>query len=186
MKYLMTLFLFMTFATSYGQDVFQKYNGHPEVTYIRFPQTMFSLLSKIKVNATDENAEAFLEMIKTLKEFRVLSTKNESIAEEMHSWLQAEYKNTPLMSIINLTEANVNVQFGAVFGSDQSKVKRLVMLVKGLDDFVKKNPSINLDTQVDLDYILLEIKGDLQLDQIASLTQLVDIPGGKYLDALGN
>ena len=41
------------------------------------------------------------------------------------------------------------------------------MWVEGLDEFVAKNPEINLNSPADLDYILLEIKGDLALGKSA-------------------
>ena len=104
----------------------------------------------------------------------------------MEDWLINEYTNTPLESILNLTEKGIRVQFGAVYGDNGNEVKRLVMYVKGLQDFVDAQDRISLETQTPLDFILLEIKGDIDLNQVAALTKLIDIPGGQYLDALEN
>ena len=35
-------------------------------------------------------------------------------------------------------------------------------------------------------FVLLEIKGNINLNQVGTLTKLIDIPGGEYLDALAN
>ena len=65
-------------------------------------------------------------------------------------------------------------------------VDRLVMYVKGLQDYIDEREDIQLRTQTSLDFILLEIKGKIDLNQVGTLTKLIDIPGGEYLDALEN
>ena len=45
---------------------------------------------------------------------------------------------------------------------------------------------IQVETTTDLDFILLEIVGAIDLEQVGALTQLIDVPGGEYLDALKN
>ena len=123
-------------------------------------------------------------MIKSLQTFRVMTTKDATIAKDMAQWLATEIEQTDLTSLFNVKKDGVRVKFGAVFSPQQDTVKRLVMWVEGLDEFVAKNPDINLKSPADLDYILLEIKGDLALDQISALTNIVNIPGGEYLDIL--
>lgn len=142
------------------------------------------MLSKFKVNTNDPETESLLLMIKSLQTFRVMTTKDATIAKDMALWLATEIEQTDLTSLFNVKKDGVRVKFGAVFSPQQDKVKRLVMWVEGLDGFVAKNPEINLNSPADLDYILLEIKGDLALDQISALTSIVNIPGGEYLDIL--
>ena len=89
-----------------------------------------------------------------------------------------------LESVLNITEKGVNVHFGAVYGAEESTVNRLVMFVKGLQDFIDQRKDIQLQTATSLDYILLEIKGKIDLNQVGTLTKLIDIPGGEYLNAL--
>ena len=113
-----------------------------------------------------------------------MSTKNEAIASAMELWVQAQYEQTPLISILNITEQGVNVKFGAIYGEDETTVSRLVMFVKGLQDFIDTKENIQLDTTTSLDYVLLEIQGKINLDQVAKLTSIVEVPGGEYLDAL--
>ena len=60
------------------------------------------------------------------------------------------------------------------------------MFVKGLKEFLDKQGNITLDTTTRFDYVLLEIKGDIDLNQVSALTNLIDVPGGAYLDALKN
>ena len=55
------------------------------------------------------------------------------------------------------------------------------MFVQGLQAYIDNNDSIQLDTQTRFDYVLMEIEGKIDLNQVAMITQLVDVPGGEYL-----
>ena len=115
-----------------------------------------------------------------------MSTKEASVATAMEDWFQNELNESSLESVLNITEKGVNVRFGAVYGDQEGTVDRLVMYIKGLQGFIDKSDDIQLEIQTRLDFILLEIKGSIDLNQVGTLTKLVDIPGGEYLDALAN
>jgi hypothetical protein len=85
-----------------------------------------------------------------------------------------------------MTEQGVNVQFAAVYGEGEAEVQRLVMFVKGLQEFIDNQDNINLDTNTKFDYVLLEIKGNIDLNQVGALTKLIAVPGGEYLESLQN
>jgi hypothetical protein len=102
----------------------------------------------------------------------------------MENWFQNELDESTLESVLNITEKGVNVRFGAVYGAEESTVDRLVMYVKGLQGYIDQREDIQLETATSLDFILLEIKGKIDLNQVGTLTKLIDIPGGEYLKAL--
>lgn len=183
MKYIFFLFALFSLSNLQAQDVFQDYAAHPSVSQLNVSPQMFRMLSRFKVQTDDPSSQEFIEMIQSLRRFRLMSTKDSTIAKAMEGWLGEEYSNTPLESILNLTEKGIRVQFGAVYGDKADEVKRLVMYVKGLQEYVDQQENISLDTQTPLDFILLEIQGDINLNQVASLTKLIDIPGGQYLEA---
>ena len=178
------LFCFFLTSTLHAQDVFSTFSTHKEVTHLNISPQMFQLLCKFKVNASDPDSQAFIDMIQSLRRFRVMSTKNAEISTEMESWLSSEIQQTPLTSVLNITEKGIRVQFAAIYGSGESTVERLVMFVQGLQEYIDNNDSIQLDTQTRFDYVLMEIEGKIDLNQVAMITQLVDVPGGEYLDAL--
>lgn len=182
------LFLLLTVftTTSFAQNVFEQYGGNSAVTNLNVSPQMFQLLSKFKISTDDPESQAFIEMIQSLKRFRVMSTKETEIAAAMENWFQDELNTSSLESVLNITEKGVNVRFGAVYGTKESTVDRLVMYVKGLQGYIDQREDIQLETQTRLDFILLEIKGNIDLNQVGTLTKLIDIPGGEYLDALAN
>ena len=187
MKNTLLILLFMVIATTASaQTVFEQYGGNPAVTNLNVSPQMFQLLSKFKVTTNDPESQSLIEMIQSLKRFRVMSTKDEQIATAMEDWFQMELNTSSLESVLNITEKEVNVRFGAVYGSKESTVHRLVMYVKGLQGYIDQREDIQLQTATALDFILLEIRGDIDLNQVGALTKLIDIPGGEYLDALEN
>ncbi|MGB1449791.1 MAG: DUF4252 domain-containing protein [Flavobacteriaceae bacterium] len=182
-------FFFLCLLASFhlsAQNVFEQYGSSPAVSQLNVSPQMFQLLSKFKITTDDPDSQAFIEMIQQLKRFKVMSTQDATISTAMEEWFQREIEQTTLETVLNLTEKGVNVRFGAVYGEDESTVERLVMYVKGLQEFIDQQDNIQLNTTTKFDYVLLEIKGKIDLNQVATLTKLIDIPGGEYLDALKN
>lgn len=186
MKYLALMLFFAGGAILNAQTVFDEYGGNPSVTNVTISPQMFQMISTFKINTEDADTQDLIDMIQSLQQFRVMTTQDVSIAQSMEKWVQQELQSTELTSILNMTEQGINVQFAAIYGEGDAEVKRLVMFVKGLQEFLDKQGNITLDTTTRFDYVLLEIKGDIDLNQVSALTNLIDVPGGAYLDALKN
>ena len=112
-----------------------------------------------------------------MESFKVLSTKSGEIAQDMEAWITNQIEQTELETVMNLSEKDVDVQFCVVYGSEDSKVDRLVMYVKGAQKLADQE---GLDIS-NINFILLSIEGDIDLNQVATLTEVIDIPGGKFL-----
>jgi len=160
-----------------AQDIFEEFQKDPEASYISVSPKMFEMLGKLSINNDDPKMNGFIEMVQSMKHFKVLSTKNPSIAKKMDVWLTNQLVETDLETVLNLTEQEVEVQFCVVFGEQESKVDQLVMFVKGAQKFADQE---GLDVS-NLDFILLFIEGKIDLNQVATLTEIVDIPGGNFL-----
>ena len=175
---------FLLASNLHAQDVFNRYATDADVTHLNVSPQMFQLLSKFKVSTSDPESQAFITMIQSLRHFRVMSTKNAVISSAMEEWLKKEIDQTPLESVLNITEKGVKVQFAAVYGEGEATVNRLLMYVQGLQDYMDNEASIQLNTETRFDFVLLEIGGNIDLNQVALISQLVEIPGGQYLEAL--
>ena len=171
------LFIVFNFSQVTAQDVFQKYQKNPDASYLSVSPKMFEMLGKLSINTGDPIMDGFIEMVKSMKHFRVLSTKNLSIAQEMETWLKDQLAQTDLESVMNISEQEVEVQFCVVYGSDDSRVDRLVMYVSGAQKIADQE-GLELSN---LDFILLSIEGNIDLEQVAVLTEIIDIPGGNFL-----
>ena len=183
MKHLFCI-CFLLASNLHAQDVFNRYATDADVTHLNVSPQMFQLLSKFKVSTSDPESQAFITMIQSLRHFRVMSTKNAVISSAMEEWLKKEIDQTPLESVLNITENGVKVQFAAVYGEGEATVNRLLMYVQGLQDYMDNEASIQLNTETRFDFVLLEIDGNIDLNQVALISQLVEIPGGQYLEAL--
>lgn len=183
MKHLFCI-CFLFASNLHAQDVFNRYATDADVTHLNVSPQMFQLLSKFKVSTSDPESQAFITMIQSLRHFRVMSTKNAVISSAMEEWLKKEIDQTPLESVLNITENGVKVQFAAVYGEGEATVNRLLMYVQGLQDYMDNEASIQLNTETRFDFVLLEIGGNIDLNQVALISQLVEIPGGQYLEAL--
>ena len=183
MKHLFCI-CFLLASNLHAQDVFNRYATDADVTHLNVSPQMFQLLSKFKVSTSDPESQAFITMIQSLRHFRVMSTKNAEISSAMEEWLKKEIDQTALESVLNITEKGVKVQFAAVYGEGEATVNRLLMYVQGLQDYMDNEASIQLNTETRFDFVLLEIGGNIDLNQVALITQLVEIPGGRYLEAL--
>ena len=183
MKYLFYI-CFLLASNLHAQDVFNRYATDADVTHLNVSPQMFQLLSKFKVTTSDPESQAFITMIQSLRHFRVMSTKNAEISSAMEEWLKKEIDQTPLESVLNITENGVKVQFAAVYGEGEATVNRLLMYVQGLQDYMDNEASIQLNTETRFDFVLLEIGGNIDLNQVALISQFVEIPGGQYLEAL--
>ena len=176
-KYTLILVLLMSLNLLTAQNIFEQYQKDPAVSYLNVSPKMFEMLGKLSLNTDDPQMNGFIDMVKSMDSFKVLSTKSGVIAQDMEAWIANQIDQTELETVMNLSEKDVNVQFCVVYGSDDSKVDRLVMYVKGAK---KSDDQEGLDIS-NINFILLSIEGDIDLNQVASLTEVIDIPGGKFL-----
>lgn len=177
-----TLFLLVCFNLQ-AQSPFDSYKSSDAVSYISVSPQMFQLLGKLKINTEDSETQAFFETVQQIKGFKVMSTKEIAIGNAMAAWVSTENQSTDLEPVVNLNEEEVRVSFSAAYTDDPNRVKRLVMYVEGLQEMIDANKDLQIEAD-NLAYVLLEIKGNIALDQLARLTELVDIPGGQFLQKL--
>jgi len=176
-KYTLILVLLMSLNLLTAQNIFEQYQKHPAVSYLSVSPKMFEMLGKLSLSTDDPQMNGFIEMVKSMESFKVLSTKSGAIAQDMEAWITNQIEQTELETVMNLSEKDVDVQFCVVYGSEDSKVDRLVMYVKGAQKLVDQE---GLDIS-NINFILLSIEGDIDLNQVATLTEVIDIPGGKFL-----
>jgi hypothetical protein len=176
-KYTLISFLLMSLNLLTAQNIFEQYQKDPAVSYLSVSPKMFEMLGKLSLSTNDPQMNGFIEMVKSMESFKVLSTKSGEIAQDMEAWITNQIEQTELETVMNLSEKDVDVQFCVVYGSEDSKVDRLVMYVKGAQKLADQE---GLDIS-NINFILLSIEGDIDLNQVATLTEVIDIPGGKFL-----
>ena len=177
-KYLFVILFIGFFNPLQAQDIFDAYQNNEEVTYVSVSPKMFQLLARMTVNTTDNEAQEFIQMVSSITNFKVLVSGNKSIATEMESWVNREAQKEALENLMEVKEDENEITFYVAQDASETKVNKLLMFSKG------KIPVKNSEVQLNgnpIESVLLLLEGDIDLDQVAMLTEKMDLPGGDQL-----
>lgn len=164
MKYILTLItLFFVSQFSQAQD-FQKYTDSKDVDEVVITQNAFDLLSEVDLDSDDQDMRDLNELVKTLKEIRVISTKKKEIAAKIEADIKTHESSSDINELMRVKEDGNHIIFYAKPGETKGKVSRLLMRMN------KKDMAV-----------FLSIKGDIDLNKIAKLAKIFHFPGAKEL-----
>jgi hypothetical protein len=136
---------------------------------------MFQMLAAISASTDDPEAQEFFALVNSITSFKVITTENTAIAKDIDQWVGSHLKNSSLEELMRVRDGNSNVKFYVKEGKDDDHVKELLMFVTGIQD---ANVQINGKK---IETVLLSLTGDIDLRQVAKLTEKMDLPGGKQL-----
>lgn len=173
MKKLIILALVILLPTvTQSQNLFDKFDGQDQVNTIIVNKKMFDLMSKVKMDAKDKEAQQYVNLIKKLDNLKVFVTSNGKIASDMRNTVDKYLKNTNLDELMRVSEGGKNVKIYVKSGSNDTKVQELLMFIEGGN--TKGNETI-----------LMSLTGDFDLNEISTLTNKMNIPGGEVLRKAG-
>ena len=176
MKKFILIILFAQMA-QYGtaQTVFEKFQNSDAVSYISINPKMFQLFGKMSINTGDPEAQAYLDMVRSIKNFKVLITGDASIGDEIGEMVNKMVSQEAMETLMTVKDSDANIVFYIKSNDNASKVERLLMFSKGLK-------GIDLDVNnANVENVLLLLEGSIDLDQISLLTEKMDLPGGDQL-----
>ena len=162
-----------------AQSIFDTYQANDQVTYVSISPQMFSMLAKININVEDKEAQEFIELVSQIKTFKLLRTEDPSISTAISDWTQTYVSDNKLSELMQVREDETTVYFYALRSDQDNIVDELVMLVQE-DDEVRDRLKVEPQT------VVLLVQGSIDLYQIASLTQKLDLPAGDELKKLKN
>ena len=177
-KYLFVILFIGFFNQLQAQDIFDAYQNNEEVTYVSVSPKMFQLLARMTVNSADKEAQEFIQMVSSITNFRVLVSGNKSIAAKMESWVNQAAQKESLENLMEVKEDENEITFYVAQDASATKVNKLLMYSKG--KIPVKNSEIQLNGK-SIESVLLLLEGDIDLDQVAMLTEKMDLPGGDQL-----
>ena len=165
-KFIITVVVVLVSNTFFGQSAFDKFDGQDDVTSIIVNKKMFELMSKVKMDATDKQAQQYLNLIKKLDNLKVFTTKSTRVENEMKAAADKYIKSSGLEELMRVNENGRNIKILVKSGASDSQVKELLMFIEGA-----KND----------DTVLMSLTGDFDLNEISVLTDKMRIPGGDDL-----
>jgi len=160
---------------SFGQSIFDKYEASDKVTFVSMQPKMFQMLAKMSVSSDDPEAKEFFALVNSINSFKVITTDDSAISKDIDSWVSGHLKSSSLQELMRVRDGDSNVKFYVKEGKDDNHVKELLMFVTGIKDVNVEVNGHKLET------VLLSLTGDIDLRQIARLTDKMDLPGGKQL-----
>lgn len=165
-KIIVTLVVVLVSNTFFGQSAFDKFDGQDDVTSIIVNKKMFELMSKVKMDAADKQAQQYLNLIKKLDNLKVFTTKSTRVENEMKVTAEKYSKSAGLEELMRVNENGRSIKILVKSGASSSQVRELLMFIEGA-----KND----------DTVLMSLTGDFDLNEISVLTDKMRIPGGDDL-----
>jgi alpha-acetolactate decarboxylase len=154
-------------TTSFGQSVFDKYDGQDDVKAIIVNKKMFQLMSNVKMDIKDNDAQQFVSLIKKLDNLKVFTTSSVRATNEMKATATQHIKSAGLEELMRISDSGKNIKIMVNSGATTSQIKELLMFIEGSG---KENETV-----------LMSLTGDFDLDEISVLTDKMKIPGGDAL-----
>ena len=165
-KLILTLVFTLVSSTFFAQSIFDTFDGQVGVKSIIVNKKMFDLMSKVKMDASDKETQQYLSLIKKLDDLKVFTTKNARLEGEMKAVADKYIKTANLEELMRVNEDGRSIKILVKSGATDSQIRELFMFIEGAN---------NEDT------VLMSLKGNFDLNEIAVLTNKMKIPGGEDL-----
>ena len=154
---------------TWAQNAFDSFENEKDVSSVVVTKNMFKLLSKMDLNSSDPEAQAYLKMVNDLDNIKIFTTDNPVVAQKMDDAV-AKYisSSKSLGELMRVKEDGKNIRFYSKDGKNENYVSELLMHLEGL---VEGKPTT----------IIMSITGNIDLKQISKLTEDLKVPGSEQL-----
>lgn len=164
-RIILTAVLVMSGWIVSAQSQFDKFEDIDGVTSVVVTQKAFALMSKIG----SESDEEYMDLIKNIESLRVFATESLEVASQMEKAATSYLKSANLEKLMTVKDEGSNVTIYVKEGKSEDYVRELFMFVKDSDKTSKES-------------VIISLTGDIDLNQIAKLTDKMDLPGGEHLE----
>jgi uncharacterized ion transporter superfamily protein YfcC len=165
-KLIITLVIVLVSSPFFAQGAFDKFDGQDDVTSIVVNKKMFELMSKVKVDTSDKEAQQYMNLIKKLDNLKVFTTQSTRVEGEMKAATEKYSKTVGLEELMRVNDKGRNIKIMVRSGAKDTQIKELLMFIEGGKEE---------------DTVLMSLTGDFDLNEISVLTDKMRIPGGDDL-----
>jgi len=166
MKNIIYTVLFLATALTTNAQNFDKVGNLSHVSETRVTGAMFRMISGIEIE--DADFAEFMKTVNNLKDLRVYATDDKNSAAKMKTFAEDFVTKNKMELLMSVKEDGQKFTFHVRKGNTETKIKELVMFINGAGDD-------------ETSAVFLVMTGDLDLNQIAKITQQLDIPGQKQM-----
>lgn len=167
-KYILIVVMALLPLAGFSQSVFDKFEDLDDVTTVIVNKSMFNLLSKMDIETNDPEAQEFISIVNSLKSLKVFTTENKKIGDDMKSSVNSYLSSSKMEELMRIKDKDANVKFYIKEGKDSDHVSELLMFVTGM-----KNVEANGQR---FETVILSLTGDIDLNNISSLTNKMNLP----------
>ena len=167
-KLIIAVVLVIAPVFSYAQSQFDKFEDIEGVTSVIVSQKAFSLMSTIGAESDDE----YINLIKNINSLRVFATESSAVAAQMKAEAEKYLDKANLEELMRINDEGSNVKIYIKEGSSEDYVKELFMFVSETN--INKNDASET--------VIISLLGNIDLKQIAKLTEKMNLPGGEHLE----
>ncbi len=171
-KIIITVIMALVSNTFFAQAAFDKFDGQDDVTSIVVNKKMFELMGKVKMDATDKEAQQYMNLIKKLDNLKVFTTTSARVTSEMKAAADKYIKADGLEELMRVNDSGKNIRIMVKSGANDTEIKQLLMFIESGS---KENPTV-----------LMSLTGAFDLSEISVLTDKMRIPGGEILKKATN
>ncbi len=166
MKKILYIALFLASAGTAIAQNFDQVGNLDHVTETRVTSAMFKMIAGLK---KDGDEAELLKTVGNLKDLRVYTTDDKGSAAKIKAFTERFISGNKMELLMSVKEDGQKFTFHMRKGNTDTKIKDLVMFIEDADGTMA-------------DTVLLVISGDLDLNQIAQITEKMNVPGQKQIE----
>ena len=138
-KILLLIALVVTPMVTSAQSFFDSLEDMDGVDMVVVTKDAFELISKFKnVSIDDNEGMKVFQMIQELKEFKMFSTNNSSVADKMETMVNDAIKKQNLTQLMRIKEDDSRVKIYVKSTKNKDYVSEVLMFVKGISKKTNK------------------------------------------------
>lgn len=166
-KIIITLTLSLFSMLIFAQSPFEKFKGNEKVTTVIVNKKMFELMGKVKMDASDKDAQRFLDMVKKLESLKVYVTSEKPIISEMKTAATNYLKTANLEELMTVNDGGKNVRILVKTGATETQVKELFMFIEG--------------STAEPETVILSLSGLFDINDLSILSDKMSLPAGNEI-----
>ena len=151
----------ISFGTYAQNSIFDKFEEMDEVSSVIVNKEAFRMLAKFKGGG--EEGQEYFDMVQGLSSFRVFTTENPTIAQDMNALVSKYLKSSKLIELMRVKDEDTNVKIYVRQGKDENHVSELLMFVSGAGKYMKDS-----DSPVKAESVILSLTGEIDLNKISA------------------
>lgn len=167
-KIVIVVLMLVSSMTMVAQNQFDKFESMKGVSSMVMNQKMFKLLSKVDLNSSDPEMQAYINLVNNLENVKMFTTTKEDIASQMGATMKGYISSSNLQELMRATDDGKNVKFYYKPGSNDDFVKEFVMFLNG-------------DIDGEMRTVFFQVTGNIDLKQISKLAKELDFKGSEAL-----